>query len=171
MSGAVVHCKRAAFDVYVGRPTKWGNPFTHDAAVKDKHPELVLVDTRHDAVTLYQDWLLGMVELASHRPPTLIDILGLRGKTLGCWCHPLACHADVLVEIANMSASDYVHLDVKLIKAETDKALLLVLDDDSEHWVPLSLVADSDDYNKGDKNCTVSVAKWFCVKEGLADGD
>jgi len=24
----VVHCKRAVYDVYVGRPSKWGNPFT-----------------------------------------------------------------------------------------------------------------------------------------------
>lgn len=68
-----------------------------------------------------------------------------------------------------MSASNYVHLDVKLIKAETDKALLLVLEDDSEYWVPLSLVADSDDYRKGQKNCTVSVAEWFAKKEGLVD--
>ena len=23
----VVHCKRAPFDIYIGRPSKWGNPF------------------------------------------------------------------------------------------------------------------------------------------------
>ncbi|MFM7243676.1 MAG: DUF4326 domain-containing protein, partial [Planctomycetaceae bacterium] len=23
----VVHCKRSAYDVYIGRPSKWGNPF------------------------------------------------------------------------------------------------------------------------------------------------
>lgn len=68
-----------------------------------------------------------------------------------------------------MSASDYVHLDVKLIKAETDKALLLVMDDDSEHWVPISLITDSEEYEAGLKNCTVSVARWFCEKEGLVD--
>jgi hypothetical protein len=25
----------------------------------------------------------------------------LRHKILGCWCHPKACHGDVLAEIAN----------------------------------------------------------------------
>ena len=25
----VVHCKKANYDVYIGRPSKWGNPFTH----------------------------------------------------------------------------------------------------------------------------------------------
>jgi len=23
----VVHCKRAEYDVYIGRPSRWGNPF------------------------------------------------------------------------------------------------------------------------------------------------
>jgi hypothetical protein len=23
----VVHCKRAPFDIYIGRPSNWGNPF------------------------------------------------------------------------------------------------------------------------------------------------
>jgi len=25
----VVHCKREPYDVYIGRGSKWGNPFTH----------------------------------------------------------------------------------------------------------------------------------------------
>ena len=25
--GFVVHSKRSAYDVYIGRPSKWGNPF------------------------------------------------------------------------------------------------------------------------------------------------
>lgn len=25
----VVHCKKEPYDVYIGRPSKWGNPFTH----------------------------------------------------------------------------------------------------------------------------------------------
>ena len=33
------------------------------------------------------------------------DLLGrigeLRGKVLGCWCHPLPCHGDILCELAN----------------------------------------------------------------------
>jgi hypothetical protein len=68
-----------------------------------------------------------------------------------------------------MSASDYVHLDVLLIKKETDMAFLLVLEDDErELWVPKSQVSNSDDYDEGDTDCTVSVSEWFASKEGLA---
>lgn len=27
----VVHCKKAPYDVYIGRPGPWGNPFSHQS--------------------------------------------------------------------------------------------------------------------------------------------
>jgi Domain of unknown function (DUF4326) len=37
-----------------------------------------------------------------HRPPELMNALDeLRGRDLVCWCAPLACHGDVLIELAN----------------------------------------------------------------------
>lgn len=66
-----------------------------------------------------------------------------------------------------MSASNYVYLDVEEIKAETAKAMLLVIDGE-EHWVPLSQIADADDYSKGDTDIEVAVTEWFAMKEGLA---
>lgn len=74
--------------IYVGRPTKWGNPFplynfTPEAAVHYYRDHLV--DDQHT------HWR----ELRSAFPE-------LRGKNLACFC-PLdqPCHADVLLEIAN----------------------------------------------------------------------
>jgi len=71
--------------VYVGRPTKWGNPFPH----ADRYINL-------DAFAL---WLANTVAgqklaIAARRE--------LRGKNLACWC-PLGqpCHADELLRIAN----------------------------------------------------------------------
>ena len=61
---------------------------------------------------------------------------------------------------------DYIHLDFDEIKAETDKALLVVIDDE-EYWIPLSQIADSDDYSKGDCGGTISVSEWWAKKEGL----
>lgn len=66
--------------VYVGRPTKWGNPFVIG---KD--------GTREEVVAKYR----------KHTVPKLGDLSELRGKNLVCWCAPLACHADVLLELAN----------------------------------------------------------------------
>lgn len=79
----VVHCKKELYDVYIGRPSKWGNPFTIG---KD--------GTREEVVCKYREWLLRNEVLSR-------DIRTLRGKTLGCWCAPKPCHGDVLMELAN----------------------------------------------------------------------
>lgn len=88
----VVHCKRSEYDVYIGRPSKWGNIFTHIRSVADKH-NLILVDSREEAVEKYEDWIL--------RQPTMCaDLHELKGKVLGCWCAPKLCHGDVLARLA-----------------------------------------------------------------------
>ena len=88
---AVVHCKRAPHDVYIGRPSKWGNPFTHLPAVA-RRPGMVLVASRDEAVARYEAWLREQPELMAALPE-------LRGKVLGCWCAPQACHGDVLARL------------------------------------------------------------------------
>ena len=74
--------------VYVGRPTRWGNPY--------KDYELY---SKQAAFELYDRWIFSIGENA----PTFESIKKeLRGKNLACWC-PLdqKCHADILLEIAN----------------------------------------------------------------------
>lgn len=80
---SVVHCKRAPFDVYIGRPGKWGNPFTIG---KD--------GTREQVIAKYEAWL-------KTQPALLAQLPELKGKTLGCWCSPQPCHGDVLERLAN----------------------------------------------------------------------
>lgn len=65
-----------------------------------------------------------------------------------------------------MSASNYVHLSVEEVVKETDKALLVRIDGE-DVWIPLSQIADADDYEPGDTDITLSVTKWFADKEGL----
>lgn len=85
----VVHCKKEPYDVYIGRPSKWGNPYTH---LKDKTTKAeFIVDTREEAIKKYEEYLLNNPELISSIPE-------LYGKTLGCWCSPKSCHGDVLVK-------------------------------------------------------------------------
>lgn len=85
--------------VYIGRPTKWGNPFTHDAkaymAYASSKTPLTLCKNREEAVSSYKSLILANKELREQA------ILELKGKDLVCWCAPEACHADVLMEIAN----------------------------------------------------------------------
>ena len=92
----VVHCKREPYDVYIGRPSIWGNPFTH---IKDKDTlaEFIVKD-RDEAIRKYGEW-------ARRQPIIMGRIEELRGKILGCWCHPKKCHGNVIVEILNEIAS------------------------------------------------------------------
>ena len=76
--------------VYVGRPTKWGNPFSHLPNTLAKFQ----VKTRDDAVDAYRSWVVTQPELLS-------SLEELRGRDLVCWCAPKRCHADVLLELSN----------------------------------------------------------------------
>lgn len=91
---SVVHCKRANYDVYIGRPSKWGNPFTH---IKDKNTLAKhIVKDREEAISKYREWIT-----TGEGQHLLKDLHELKGKTLGCWCKPQSCHGDILVELAN----------------------------------------------------------------------
>lgn len=90
----VVHCKKAPYDVYVGRGrgSAWGNPFTH---IADKRTlARFVVGSREEAIAAYREWIVQQPELMARLPE-------LKGKILGCWCHPLACHGDVLAALAD----------------------------------------------------------------------
>lgn len=83
MDNLVVHCEKDDYDVYIGRPSKWGNPFISG---KD--------GTRKEVIEKYRVWLLDQPDLMSSLPE-------LEGKILGCWCKPKSCHGDVLADLAN----------------------------------------------------------------------
>ncbi len=66
-----------------------------------------------------------------------------------------------------MSDEDWVHLDVAVIRQETEKAFQVILEDGSIHWLPKSQIADADDYTAGDRNCTVSVTRWIAEQKEI----
>ncbi len=67
-----------------------------------------------------------------------------------------------------MSDSNWVHLDVEMILAETDNAFLVTLNDFlGEFWIPKSQISDPEDYTKGDVDCTISVTKWIAEQKGI----
>ena len=78
----VVHCKRDDYDVYIGRPSKWGNPFV-----------IGQDGDRFDVIDKYENYLLSSALIE--------QVHELKGKVLGCWCKPAACHGDVLASYAN----------------------------------------------------------------------
>lgn len=66
-----------------------------------------------------------------------------------------------------MGQSNWVHLDVTLIKRETEQAFLLVLEDGNETWIPKSQMSDPEDYAEGDTDCTVSITEWIAEQKDL----
>jgi len=69
--------------VYIGRPSKWGNPFIID---RD--------GTREEVIAKYREYIMADTYLRS-------AVKSLKGLDLVCWCAPQACHGDVLLELAN----------------------------------------------------------------------
>lgn len=76
----------SAHEVYVGRPSSWGNPFE----VQHNVP-----GTREVCIEAYAHYLTSSASRVREARKQL------RGKVLGCWCVPLACHGEILVRIAN----------------------------------------------------------------------
>lgn len=78
------------YDTFIGRGSKWGNPWTHVPSKYAKH----VVDTRELAIKEYFQWIQGQPELLAALP----EIVGHR---LGCYCYPKACHGDILGLLAD----------------------------------------------------------------------
>lgn len=79
----VVNLKYSAYDIYIGRGSKWGNPY-HIGKL-----------TREEAIEKYREWILN-------KPELLKDLHELKNKRLGCFCKPLDCHGDILIELINL---------------------------------------------------------------------
>lgn len=84
--------------IYVGRPTKYGNPYT----VKDYM--LSLTPNPNDEEEDFHTWATNAYRQYLERNPKLIELAKkeLKGKNLSCFCSlDKDCHVDVLLEIAN----------------------------------------------------------------------
>jgi len=79
----VVHCKKEPYDIYIGRPSKWGNPFM-----------IGRDGNREEVIEKYKDYFWSRRDL-------IFAVDELKDKTLGCWCKPKACHGDFLAAVAD----------------------------------------------------------------------
>jgi len=83
----VVNLRRGPYDVYIGRAGKgldgyFGNPF-----------RLSPGDDRAVVLDRYRVWFLERIRTDGEFQR---KVLALRGKRLGCFCKPAACHGDVI---------------------------------------------------------------------------
>lgn len=97
----VVNLNKEPYDVYIGRGSKWGNPFT---SIQDKKTlALEIVETKEIAISKYREYILNNEELMN-------SLEELDGKILGCFCMPndssfpipFICHGQVLLELISI---------------------------------------------------------------------
>mgnify|MGYP000225669214 CR=1 FL=1 len=87
MTTKVVNKYKESYDTYIGRGSKWGNPFV-----------IGTDGNREQVIAKYKQWITQ-----GNGKHLLNDLHELHGKTLGCFCKPQACHGDVLIELLNES--------------------------------------------------------------------
>lgn len=93
----VTNVKTDNYDIYVGRGSKWGNPFSHLKQSSAKWH----VSSRDEAIDSYAKWIQTQPELVAALPE-------LKGKILGCWCKPKRCHAEILAKLANKEINPFI---------------------------------------------------------------
>lgn len=81
----IVNVKTDDYDIYIGRPSKWGNPFKVGAD-----------GTRKECIEKYRKWLQE-----PEQKHLLESLDTLENKVLGCHCKPQACHGDVLIDLVS----------------------------------------------------------------------
>jgi hypothetical protein len=81
----LVKVGEAAYDVYIGRGSIWGNPFV-----------IGVHGNRNEVIEMYSKWIRGQPQLLAQLPE-------LKGKVLGCHCksviNPKRCHGEVLLAL------------------------------------------------------------------------
>ena len=101
----VVNLNKEDYDVFIGRGSKWGNPFTH---IKDKLTLAThIVETREEAIEKYREYILDNEELMN-------SLDELDGKVLGCYCKPLSCHGDILLELITEKKTKNIFKDLSI---------------------------------------------------------
>ena len=65
------------------RASIWANPFK------------IGKDDRRSILEQYERYIVEKI----HQHPEIYNLESLRGKKLGCWCHPEPCHGDILVKL------------------------------------------------------------------------
>lgn len=84
----VVNLRKDKYDVYIGRPSIFGNPF-----------EIGKDGTREDVIEKYRKYLYDRI---NNDEEFRKKILELDSKTLGCFCKPERCHGDIIIEFLDI---------------------------------------------------------------------
>ena len=74
--------RNLSFYVKGAHKSKWANPFS------------IRKYGREECLKKYEEYIINNDALRS-------QLCELKGKILGCWCHPAPCHGDILITLLN----------------------------------------------------------------------
>jgi len=105
MKTTVVNLRKSSYDIYIGRPGHgqsgyFGNPVKIDQVCEfcgELHCEGA------STLVCFRAYFECRVE-SDHEFRK--NVLGLKGKMLGCFCKPKACHGDIICEWVNEHTRD-----------------------------------------------------------------
>lgn len=92
----VVNKRWEPHQVYIGRGSVLGNPFPINEDIGD---------TRDAVIKRYRLWLWKQI---GDGKISIAYLRSLNGKTLGCYCAPLPCHGDVVVEAVKWAIDQHM---------------------------------------------------------------
>lgn len=88
----VVNKYKEKYDIYIGRGSKWGNPFP-----------ITERNDRDSVIKAHKIYINSLIEQGTLKEE---DFKELQGKKLGCFCKPKGCHGDYLAQIADAGWED-----------------------------------------------------------------
>jgi hypothetical protein len=96
METKVVNKRKSRYDVYIGRGSIFGNPYSHKSGTLAKF----IVKNREEAILKYKEYFYNRLETDDD---FLLKVGALKGKILGCYCRPtngfrgkLLCHGQII---------------------------------------------------------------------------
>jgi hypothetical protein len=92
----VVNLRKSRYDVYIGRGSIFGNPYSHKSGTKAEF----IVRNRKEAIKKYKEYFYNRLNTDDN---FLLAVASLKGKTLGCFCKPdggfegrILCHGQII---------------------------------------------------------------------------
>ena len=90
-------------NVYIGRKgvvcidgkrfPEHDSPFANPFKIKDTTEGMSEEEAKEDVIERYRTYIKDKIDSKE------VDLEQLRGKNCGCWCRPLRCHGEVLLEL------------------------------------------------------------------------
>lgn len=130
MLTSVVNIRNAKCDIFIGRSKTefhFGNPFSS----KPSEIALFNVASRYEAIKCFYDWISGDPKYRDIEPErrqwVLDNLESLRGKSLGCFCMPAACHGSVFRHLLGEISYDEIFLSANPAKHKSQEVAPLAV--------------------------------------------